>query len=103
MKKVIFVAAIAIASIAVISCEKNNGCSRSEKGWIRDFTDSDSCGVLIELEDGTKLEPTNWSEHNLSSWEEGDLVWISYKGVNGSSKCGIGDIVEIRCISEREY
>ena len=92
-----------IGSLSIISCKKNNGCARSEKGWIRDLSDSDTCGVLIELEDGTKLEPTNWTEHNPLSWSNGDLVWVSYKEASGASLCNTGEIVKLRCISSREF
>lgn len=103
MKTKLILGTLFIALISFASCNKNNGCSRSEKAWVRDFSANDTCGIVFELEDGTKLEPVNLAEFSLMDFGEGDLVWVSYKETSGASTCGIGDIVEIRCVSEREY
>jgi len=94
---------LAISTLTFAACNKNNGCSRSEKAVVKDFTASDSCGIVFQLEDGTKLEPTNLAEFAGLEYNHGDLVWISYKPASGASTCGLGEIVEIRCVSEREY
>ncbi|MCH2233845.1 MAG: hypothetical protein MK078_06285 [Crocinitomicaceae bacterium] len=102
MKKFVFVTFV-LGSLVFIGCQKYNGCTRAQKAWIRDYSESDTCGVLIELEDGTKLEPTNWTEHNPNSWSDGDLIWVSYKESSGASKCNTGEIVTLKCVSEREF
>ena len=102
MKK-LAILTLVIGSLTILGCKKNNGCAWSEKAWIRDYSDSDTCGVLIELEDGTKLEPNNWTEHNPATWTNGALVWVSYKEASGASICNTGEIVEIKCLSEREF
>ena len=95
---------LAVLAFSFAACKKNNGCSRSEKAVVKDFSESDSCGVIFELvEDGTKLEPINLPEFAGLDYEHGDLVWISWKEASGASTCGLGEIVEIRCVSEREY
>lgn len=95
---------IFLAAITFTSCDKHNGCSRSEKAWVRDFSESDSCGIVFQLEDGTKLEPINLAEFSGAvEYEEGALVWLSWKETDGASTCGLGEIVRIRCIAEREY
>ena len=103
MKTKLILGTLFIALISFTSCNKNNGCSKSEKAWVRDFSETDTCGIVFQLEDGTKLEPVNLAEFSTMNFAEGDLVWLSYKGASGASTCGIGDIVEIRCVSEREY
>ena len=103
MKTKLILGTLFIALISFTSCKKNNGCSKSEKAWVRDFSETDTCGIVFQLEDGTKLEPVNLAEFSTMTFEEGDLIWLSYKDASGASTCGIGDIVEIRCVSEREY
>jgi len=103
MKAKYILGILAISTLTFASCKKNNGCSLSEKAIVKDFTDTDTCGIVFQLEDGTKLEPTNLAEFAGLEYNHGDLVWISYKPASGASTCGIGEIVEIRCVSEREY
>ncbi|MBD3637306.1 MAG: hypothetical protein HUJ25_08145 [Crocinitomicaceae bacterium] len=104
MKKLFVIGVMATALVSVTACNKNNGCpNNSEKAKIRDFTDSDSCNYVIQLEDGTKLEPNNISEYQNVNLEEGQLVWVKYKEASGASTCGMGDIVTIKCLSEREF
>lgn len=104
MKKLFVIGIVSIALLSITACNKNNGCpNNSEKGKIRDFTASDSCGYIIQLEDGTKLEATNLSEYPFVTLEEGQLVWVKYKAASGASTCGLGDIVRLKCLSEREF
>ena len=104
MKKLLFTALIFSASTLFLACNKNNGCpNNSEKAVIQDYTDSDSCDYIFRLEDGTKLEPTNRSEFPNINYEDGQLIWLKYKEASGASICGQGEIIEIKCISEREF
>lgn len=104
MKKLLLIGLVSTAILSITSCEKKNGCPHnSEKAMVRDFTDSDSCGIVFQLEDGTKLEPTNLSEYQFINYEEGQLIWVKYKPAAGASTCGLGDIVRLTCVSEREY
>lgn len=104
MKAKYVVGILAVFALTFVACKKNNGCSRSEKAVVKDFSASDTCGIVFQLvEDGTKLEPTNLAEHGGMEYNHGDLVWISWKKTSGASTCGLGEIVEIRCVSEREY
>src|SRR5690606_3024005 len=103
MRKLFILGLVGLGLFGLAACNKNNGCpNNSEKGKIRDFT-SDSCTFLIQLEDGTKLEPTNLSEYPYVNLEEGQLVWVKYKPASGASTCGLGDIVRLKCLSEREF
>jgi len=103
MKAFYILAISSLVGYTAVSCKKNNGCARSEKAVVKDFSDSDTCGIIFQLEDGTKLEPTNLAEFKGLPYNHNDKVWISYKPADGASKCGIGEIVKIRCVSAREY
>ncbi len=92
---------LALVTLAFTSCNKNNGCSRSEKAIVHDFSDSDTCGIVFELDDGTYLEATNLNE--FQAWEDEDLVWISHKETAGASTCELGEIVKIRCVVPRDF
>lgn len=103
MKKYLFLGSLFAAVISFTACSKKNGCpGSSEKATVRVF-ESDSCGTLFQIEDGTKLEPTNLSEFQVLDYEEGMWVWVKYKPASGASKCGLGDIVKLQCVSEREF
>ncbi|MEX1002084.1 MAG: hypothetical protein WDZ35_08210 [Crocinitomicaceae bacterium] len=104
MKKLLFAGVVGAVMISVSSCNKNNGCpNNSEKAFVRDYTDSDTCGILFQLEDGTKLEPINRSEFPNINYEDGQLIWLKHKEASGASICGMGEIIEIKCVSEREF
>lgn len=95
------IAAAFLGLLALSACKKNNGCARSEAAVVYDLSDSDTCGIVFRLEDGTYLEATNLNE--FQKWEDGDLVWISTKETSGASVCGIGEVIEIRCVVPREF
>ena len=104
MKKLLLVSVVSIAALGMTACNKKNGCpNNSEKAVVRDFSDTDTCGIVFQLEDGTKIEPTNRSEFPSINYQEGQLIWVKYKPASGASTCGLGDIVKLKCISEREY
>ncbi|WP_070136816.1 hypothetical protein [Crocinitomix algicola] len=92
---------LAFTTILFSACKKNNGCARSEEATVMDLSDSDSCGIVFKIGDGTFLEGANLNE--FQTFEDGDLVWISYKSTAGASTCGIGEVVQIRCVVPREY
>jgi len=101
--KIIF-GALSLSALLITSCGKDTGgCVGGEKAVVKDFTDSDTCGIVFQLEDGTKLEPTNLAEFSGMTFENGDLLWVSYKDASGASTCGIGEIVKMKCINTREY
>lgn len=105
MKKYILGALLALTVIPFLACEKKNGCPyNSEKATILDFSEaSDTCGIVFELEDGTKLEAMNRNEFPSVDYTNGNWIWIKYKKTSGASTCGLGDIIRISCISDREF
>lgn len=104
MKKFFVISLIACGVVTFTACNKNNGCpNSSDKVIVRDFSDTDSCGFVFELEGGDKLEATNLSEFPGIEYEEGMLLWLDSKPASGASTCGLGEIVRIKCVSEREF
>jgi hypothetical protein len=104
MKKTLLLGAIFTSILAITSCTKNNGCpNSSDKAIVRDFTSIDTCGIVFELEDGSKVEPMNLSEWQAFEFVDDQLVWLKFKNVSGQSTCQLGDVVRIQCVSEREF
>ena len=89
MNKLLFI--LIIAGL-FISCSKRfSGCYQGE---LKNLTGLDGCGWVIELNDGTTLEPTNLSEFENSP-QEGQKVCVKYEEIEGASICMVGKIVEI--------
>ncbi len=104
MKKYILGTLVIGAVMSFAACEKKNGCPHnSDKATIRDFSEADTCGIVFELEDGSKLEAMNRNEFPAMEYEDGKWIWIKYKKTSGASTCGLGDIIRITCISDREF
>lgn len=82
------------------SCIKQ-ACSSGVKATMKDATGLDGCGYMLELEDGTKLEPINLETFDFQP-KDGQKLRITYDIVTGGgSICMVGDQVEITCITER--
>lgn len=82
------------------------GCSKSHsgmvKGTIQNYTGLDGCGMVIELENGTTLEPTNLNSfQNEVSIADEQKVWVKYHSVEGASICMVGQIVQLDALEER--
>lgn len=84
----------------LFSCNKGP-CENAEKAKFKDMTGFDGCGMMIELQDGKRLEPVNLGDYELQP-EDGKKIWVEYELFNGASICMSGDIVKITCISERK-
>ena len=108
MNRVVLIFGV-LSFIGLAACKRNEGCNWTEKAWIEDYsqpgTQYYTCGIVIRLEDGTRLEPVNLSKFESSTdpFQDGDLVWVSYKKTSGSSTCGMGEVVKLRCIPRRPY
>jgi hypothetical protein len=61
----------------------------------------DGCGWVIQLEDGSKLEPLNLNGFEIKK-KNNKEIWVTYEDTQGlMSICMVGPIVKITCISER--
>jgi len=82
------------------------GCTKSHKGLlagtIHDYTGFDGCGLVLELENGTVLEPRNWSSfENDVHLTDNQKVWVKYHSTEGASICMVGEIVKLDALEER--
>ena len=105
MKIVGILSAAVIVVMGISSCNKNNGCGTwAEKATVENYEGSDTCGVVFRIdESGDKLEPTNLASFPGLKYEHGDLVWVRYKKVSGSSTCGLGEVVKLKDVCHRDY
>lgn len=74
---------------AAINCIRE---ANPVEGTIRDFRQLDGCAWIIELKDGTRLEPIN---QEVTNWVDGQKVWIEYTPVDAGSICMAGQTVRI--------
>jgi PKD repeat protein len=68
-------------------------------GTVKDYTGLDGCGLIIELDNGERLEPAEIVPNFLL--KEGQRVQFSYTELKDrASVCMVGKIVRIDCITE---
>ncbi len=114
------VSVIIISCLIILSCseenttpKKNYANSCSIKATIRDYTGLDGCGYVLELNDGSILEPVRMVvcgpppqnimtlDNPLLNFEEdGKKVFVDYELIQSVSICMAGQTVKITCISE---
>jgi hypothetical protein len=112
MKRVILF--VFLASL-FIRCENDSIGDCSIPATIRDLTGLDGCGFVLELANGSRLEPERpfifcgtpplpkeITEDPLYNFEfvDGKRVRISYYETNRPSICMVGPTVKITCIEE---
>jgi hypothetical protein len=81
---------------------------------IRDLTELDGCGFVLELEDGSQLEPlldrcgtVSEPRETLDNsiqdfeWVDRKKVMIDYENIDMVTICMVGQTVKVTCISER--
>jgi hypothetical protein len=96
-------------------CDENDNAQCSIVATVRDLTGFDGCGIVLEFEDGSRMEPVlpilfcgtpplskEITEDPLYGFEfvDGKQVKISYKETGGFSICMVGPVVKITCIEE---
>lgn len=82
------------------ACERTS-CENAQAATIEDYTGLDGCGLVIKLQNGDVLEPTNLNDFNMTP-TDGMKVWVKYHELQSvMSICMVGPIVEIDCISKR--
>lgn len=95
MKNILFISCL----LFVFSCSKKSGCSNSEHVILRNLTGLDGCGWVLQLDDGSKLEPQNLNDFEIE-YVEGKSLQVSYTEIDGASICMVGQIVNINCLVE---
>lgn len=67
-------------------------------GTVKDYTGLDGCSLIIELDNGTKLEPYNIVPNIVL--KDGQRVKVSYTELsNMASICMVGKIVRLDCVT----
>ena len=90
-----------VLTLAIHSCNKESECENSHSAKLVNMTGLDGCSWMIELGDGTKLEPTNLNDFNINL-QVNQKIWIVYHtAAQMASICMTGEIVTIDCISAR--
>jgi hypothetical protein len=97
MKKILLFTAL---SFLIFSCSKSH--EGMTKATIKDYTGLDGCGMVIELENGDEIEPSNLNSFSSSiSITDGQKIWVKYHEIGGASICMVGPSVEIDEMEER--
>ncbi len=82
-------------------CKKESECENSHSAKLVDMTGLDGCSWMIELNNGSKLEPTNLNDFSINL-QDNKKIWVVYHSApQMASICMHGEIVTIDCISER--
>ena len=96
-----FILSLVVLTLTIYSCNKESECENSHSAKLVNMTGLDGCSWMIELENGTKLEPTNLNDFNINL-QENQKIWVVYHtAAQMASICMHGEIVTIDCISER--
>ena len=97
----ILLLSLVVLTLAIYSCKKESECENSHSAKLVNMTGLDGCSWMIELNNGTKLEPTNLNDFNINL-QENQKIWVVYHtAAQMASICMHGEIVTIDCISER--
>ena len=101
MKRLKLLLGLAIATTLLFtSCDKNSICPDSKKATLTDMTGLDGCGMMITLNDDSRLDPINLGDFDINI-EDGQKVWISYTVTPMNNICMSGESITIECITER--
>ena len=89
--------------VLIIACRNESKCrDAAVTGNFKDLNGLDGCGMIIELENGDKLNPVNLEAMNVEA-VDGKKVFLTYtKLEDAMSICMVGDMVEITCIEVQD-
>ncbi|MCC6413326.1 MAG: hypothetical protein IT270_16810 [Saprospiraceae bacterium] len=99
MKNLLFPLALLVFVFAPGSCkDTENICPNGQTATLKDMTGLDGCGFVIQLPDGTLLEPINLNEF-VTAPVDGQSVQVEYDTVFANiSFCMTGNMVQITCL-----
>lgn len=87
--------------LLIFSACNRTSCDNAQAATIVDYTGLDGCGLVIKLQTGEVLEPTNLNGFNITP-SDGMKVWVKYHELQDvMSICMVGPIVEIDCLAKR--
>ena len=99
MKKVLTIMSLMALIFIISRCRKDEMCPNLEEGKI--ISSLYGCGLIIELDNGMKLEPINLSDFD-TEFEVGQDILVAYhEDVSRGSYCMNGKIVELDCIHDQ--
>lgn len=110
MKVLIFI----FCAVVLLGCENESGSKCDFNATVKDLSNLDGCGFVLELEDGSNLQPLHvfecgtpplpkeMTEDPLFNFEmfDGQKVRISYDETDMLTTCIAGRVVKITCIEE---
>ena len=99
MKNVLLSLALLAFVFAAGSCKDTDDiCPNGQTATLKDLTGLDGCGFVIQLQDGTLLEPINLNEF-VTAPVDGQTVQVEYDTVLACiSICMTGNMVQITCL-----
>jgi len=114
MKTIVIAVAVLLTSLFKCGGSEKTGeyvpVGCSEGASVVDFTGLDGCGVMLVLEDGTRLIPEKRVYIQAPKKEDdplyyfelkaGDTVKIGYREIDGVNVCMAGKSVFITCITK---
>lgn len=94
--------AIIVILVMVIGCNTTNEAviAETQTAYFRDYRGLDGCIWVIELSDGTRLEPINLGDFDIVP-TDGKKIEVAYTTAPYLSICMVGEMVEITAIVER--
>jgi len=101
MKKHINYLFVFVIFSTLFSCQTKYVCSNAEEAKLKNLSGLDGCSWVIELTDGSILEPINLKEFDIKK-RNGKKIYVSYKAEPSYvSICMTGPIIRITCIEKR--
>lgn len=110
MKVLIFI----FCGVVLLGCENESDSTCDFNATVKDLSGLDGCGFVLELEDGSSLQPLRVfdcgtpplpkevTEDPLFNFQmfDGQKVRISFDETDMLSSCMVGRVVKISCIEE---
>ena len=100
-----FIAFLVLITLFISACNRHQGAlvkdipkpEGSIPVTVIDFSELDGCKYLLEMEDGTKLEPVNLDEAYMI---DGLKLYITFKYHDGMSVCMAGRMIQINSVTK---
>jgi len=97
MKRTILI--IVLFTSLLISCEKEDSLTFWETGTVIDYAGAGNCGIIIELDNGGRIQPMNYPDG--FNFADGQRVLVQYNElINVNPTCDKGAASQISYIEE---
>jgi hypothetical protein len=100
MKRIIILFSILV--FALVSCQEDNNQVLTDSGTVVDYAGAGDCGIVIELDGGSKIQPIYYPEGFVFS--QGQRVLVEYvemsevkNGCDRGIPCEINYVEELAC------